>query len=44
MIACGKAAHQLHDEQPTVLVEVLSPPPREDGKGKLRVLHLLPVA
>jgi Uma2 family endonuclease len=37
MIACGKAAHQLYEEQPTLLVEVLSPSTAgEDRKGKLR--------
>jgi Uma2 family endonuclease len=37
MVACGKAANQLFEERPTLIVEVLSPTTAtEDRKGKLR--------
>jgi Uma2 family endonuclease len=37
MVACGKAANQLYEERPTLIVEVLSPSTAaEDRKGKLR--------
>jgi len=37
MVACGKAANQLYEERPTLLIEVLSPTTAsEDRKGKLR--------
>jgi Uma2 family endonuclease len=37
MVACGKAANQLYEERPNLIVEVLSPTTAaEDRKGKLR--------
>jgi Uma2 family endonuclease len=37
MVACGKAANQLFEERPALIVEVLSPTTAtEDRKGKLR--------
>ena len=43
MVACGKAANQLYEEQPTLLIEVLSPSTAsEDRKGKLRAYTACP--
>jgi Uma2 family endonuclease len=37
MVVCGTAAHQLYEEHPTLLIEVLSPSTaNEDRKGMLR--------